>query len=118
MYIDIGAAYFFDLNTSSDMFNWHIHRNVGPVLGYLKSSDPNSFHEILVPMFFSQVKMDKSPQRHMSFVDMNTGRHWVLIIDQSDQGNNPDAVTWACAVRMKTRFVLLFCKLSPVVVTL
>ena len=53
------------------------------------------------------------------FVDMNTGRHWVLIVDQSDQGNIPEAVTWACAVRMKARFVLLiFCKLSPGVVTL
>ena len=56
-----------------------------------------------------------------SFVDMNTGRHWVmwvLIVDQSDHGNIPDAVTWACAVRMKERFVLLICKLSPGVVTL
>ena len=53
-----------------------------------------------------------------SFVDMNTGRHWVLIVDQSDHGNIPDAVTWACVVRMKTRFVLLICKLSPGVVTL
>ena len=41
-----------------------------------------------------------------SFVDMNTGRHWVLIVDQSDHGSIPDAVTWACAVRMKARFVL------------
>ena len=38
--------------------------------------------------------------------------------NQSDQGNIPDAVTWAC-VRgknmhsMKARFVLLICKLSP-----
>ena len=42
----------------------------------------------------------------------------MLIVDQSDQGNMPDAVTWSCAVRMKTRFVLLICKLSPGVVTL
>ena len=33
-------------------------------------------------------------------------------------GKYPDAVTWACAVRMKARFVLLICKLSPGVVTL
>ena len=33
-------------------------------------------------------------------------------------GEYPDAVTWACAVRMNARFVLLICKLSPGVVTL
>ena len=42
--------------------------------------------------------------------------------NQSDQGNIPDAVTWACVVRtciqFKARFVLLICKLSPGVVTL
>ena len=33
-------------------------------------------------------------------------------------GKYPDAVTWACVVRMKARFVLLICKLSPGVITL
>ena len=39
---------------------------------------------------------------------------WLLI----RSGKYPDAVTWACTVRIKARFVLLICKLSPGVVTL
>ena len=48
------------------MFNRHIHRKVGPVFlrQHLNSSNPNSFHGILDSIFFSQVKMDKSPQRN------------------------------------------------------
>ena len=32
-------------------------------------------------------------------------------------GMYPDAMTWACAVRMKTRFVLLICKLSRCIIS-
>ena len=67
------------------------------------------------------VMLSTACRRHVHSAENESRWHEyrsALSVDQSDHGNIPDAVTWACAVRMKARFVLLICKLSPGVVTL